>query len=33
MKWKQGSRYTYRATLQSYPGAIMPITADWGCED
>ena len=33
MKWEQGTRYTYRATLQSYPGVIMPITADWGCED
>ena len=32
MDWVIGNRYTYRATLNQYGGAIMPITADWGCE-
>ena len=29
---EQGARYAYRARLDNYPGAIMPLTADWGCE-
>ena len=33
MKWRQGTKYTYKATLRDYPGAFMPITADWGCDD
>ena len=32
MTWAIDNRYTYRATLDRYGGAIMPITADWGCE-
>lgn len=28
----QGQRYTYRATLQRYGGAILPVSAEWGCE-
>ena len=33
LELRQGKRYTYRATLKGYPGAIMPITADYGCTD
>ena len=32
MTWQKGNRYTYEATLREYGGAILPITADWGCE-
>ena len=28
---KKGNRYQYKATLQDYGGAILPIMADWGC--
>ncbi len=31
--WVQGSSYTYTATLRSYGGVILPISADWGCDD
>ena len=31
LKWREGTRYTYKATLRSY-GTILPISADWGCE-
>lgn len=32
MTLQQGQSYTYRATLKNYGGAILPISADWGCE-
>jgi len=32
LSMNQGQRYTYRATLDMYGGAILPISADWGCE-
>ncbi len=32
LSWRKGSRYTYRATLVNYGSAILPISADWGCE-
>lgn len=31
LKMEKGRRYEYRATLKDYGGAILPITADWGC--
>ena len=31
LQWNEGQRYTYRATLKRYGGAILPISADWGC--
>lgn len=31
--WMQGRSYTYVATLRSYGGVILPISADWGCDD
>ena len=31
--WVQGRSYTYVATLKSYGGVILPISADWGCDD
>ena len=30
--WSMESVHTYRATLTGYGGAILPISADWGCE-
>ena len=32
LKLQQNQRYTYKATLDTYGGAILPISADWGCE-
>ena len=32
LSWRKGTRHTYRATLVSYGGAMLPILADWGCE-
>lgn len=32
LTWNMGQRYTYRATLRSHAGAILPTTADWGCD-
>ena len=32
MQLEQGTSYRYKATLDDYGGAILPITADWGCE-
>ena len=32
LRINQGERYTYRATLERYGGAILPISAKWGCE-
>ena len=32
MSWREGNRYTYRATLVNFGGVILPISADWGCE-
>lgn len=32
LKLRQGTTYTYRATLESYGGAIIPISADMGCK-
>lgn len=31
MQLRQGARYEYTATLRNYGGAILPISADWGC--
>ena len=31
LTWQQGSTYIYRATLRGAPGAILPLSADWGC--
>lgn len=28
---RQGARYTYKATLKDYGGALLPITGDFGC--
>ena len=33
MGWNMDEVYTYRATLTRYGGAILPISADWGCEE
>ncbi len=33
LELRKGKRYTYKATLDTYPGAIMPVTADYGCKD
>ena len=33
LTWNMGQFYTYRATLKTYPGVILPMTADWGCDD
>ena len=32
LTWSEGSRYTYRARLDSYGGAILPISVSMGCD-
>ena len=32
LSWRKGARHTYRATLTSYGGAMLPTSADWGCK-
>jgi len=32
LSWQQGARHIYRATLVHYGGALLPISADWGCK-
>lgn len=32
LSWQKGTRHTYRATLTGYGGAMLPISADWGCK-
>lgn len=31
LRMEKGAHYRYRATLRSYGGAILPISADWEC--
>ena len=31
LTWREGNRYRYRGRLDSYGGAILPITLDFGC--
>ena len=33
LSWRKGTRHTYRATLVNYGSALLPILADWGCEE
>lgn len=33
LSWTQGQTYTYRATLESYGGVILPVSAEWGCDE
>ena len=30
--FRKGENYKYQATLRDYPGIIIPMTADWGCD-
>ncbi len=30
--FRKGAAYKYRARLRDYPGVIIPMTADWGCD-
>lgn len=32
LKMQLNKRYTYKATLDRYGGAFLPIFADWGCD-
>ena len=32
LTWRKGQRYTYQATLKNPGGALLPISADWGCD-
>ena len=32
LTWSIGTRYTYRARLDSYGGAILPISVSMGCD-
>ncbi len=32
LSWRQGATYQYKARLKNYGGALLPISADWGCD-